>query len=246
VGGRHHGGGLGSIEAVAAKDSPVHRLDPRVKIVGLIGLVLVAVTLPTGAWPAFGALAAILVGLAAASRLHPRYVLRRMTIEVPFLLAAAVLPFTAEDGLVLGASVALKVSISVLAMVILSSTTPFPSLLRGFEMLGAPRLILTIVAFMWRYLHVLAGEVSRMQTARAARGYSAGWLWQAASTGPLIATLFLRTLERGERVHLAMRSRLYDGSMPRTATGQFETGTADVLFLTSLAVLLVLVVVVLA
>jgi cobalt/nickel transport system permease protein len=53
-------------------------------------------------------------------------------------------------------------------------------------------------------------------------------------------------LERGERVHLAMRSRLYDGSMPRTATGQFETGTADVLFLTSLAVLLVLVVVVLA
>jgi cobalt/nickel transport system permease protein len=246
VGGRHHGAGLGAVEAVAAGDSPVHSLDPRVKIVGLIGLVLVAVTLPPGAWAAFGALAAILVGLAAASRLRPLFVLGRMTIEVPFLLAAAVLPFTAEDGLVLGASVALKVSISVLAMVILSSTTPFPSLLRGFEMLGAPRLILTIVAFMWRYLHVLAGEVSRMQTARAARGYSAGWLWQAASTGPLIATLFLRTLERGERVHLAMRSRLYDGSMPRTATGQFETGTADVLFLTSLAVLLVLIVLVLA
>jgi cobalt/nickel transport system permease protein len=245
-GGHHHTGGLGAVEAVAAGDSPVHRLDPRAKIVGLIGLVLVAVTLPEGAWAAFGALAAILVGLAAASRLRPLFVLGRMTIEVPFLLAAAVLPFTAEDGLVLGASVALKVSISVLAMVILSSTTPFPSLLRGFEMLGAPRLILTIVAFMWRYLHVLAGEVSRMQTARAARGYSAGWLWQAASTGPLIATLFLRSLERGERVHLAMRSRLYDGSMPRTATGQFETGTADVLFLTSLAVLLVLVVVVLA
>jgi cobalt/nickel transport system permease protein len=244
--GGYHGGGLGAVEAVAAGDSPVHRLDPRVKIVGLIGLVLVAVTLPPGAWAAFGALAASLVGLAAASRLRPLFVLGRMTIEVPFLLAAAVLPFTAEDGLVLGASVALKVSISVLAMVILSSTTPFPSLLRGFETLKAPHLILTIVAFMWRYLHVLAGEVSRMQTARAARGYSGGWLWQAASTGPLIATLFLRSLERGERVHLAMMSRLYDGSMPRTAAGHFETGTADVLFLTSLAVLLVLVVLVLA
>jgi cobalt/nickel transport system permease protein len=244
--GGHHGGGLGAVEAVAAGDSPVHRLDPRVKIVGLIGLVLVAVTLPPGAWAAFGALVAILLGLVVAARLRPLYVLGRMSIEVPFLLAAAVLPFTAEDGLVLGASVALKMSISVLAMVILSSTTPFPSLLRGFEMLKAPRLILTIVAFMWRYLHVLAGEVSRMQTARAARGYSAGWLWQTASTGPLIATLFLRSLERGERVHLAMRSRLYDGSMPRTATGSFETRTADVLFLASLAVLLVLIVVVLA
>jgi cobalt/nickel transport system permease protein len=246
VGGGHHGGGLGAVEAVAAGDSPVHRLDPRVKILGLIGLVLVAVTLPAGSWAAFGALAVILVGLAAASRLQPLYLLRRMTIDLPFLLAAAILPFTAEDGLMLGVTVALKVSISVLAMVILSSTTPFPSLLRGFEMLGTPRLILTIVAFMWRYLHVLAAEVSRMQTARAARGYSAGWLWQAASTGPLIATLFVRSLERGERVHLAMRSRLYDGSMPRTATGATETRTTDVLFLTSLAVVLVLIVVVLA
>lgn len=246
MGGGHHGGGLGAVEAVAARDSPVHRLDPRVKILGLIGLVLVTATLPPGAWAAFGALAVILIVLAAVARLRPLYVLRRMTIEVPFLLAAAVLPFTAEDGLVLGATVALKVSISVLAIVILSSTTPFPSLLRGFEMLKAPRLILTIVAFMWRYMHVLAGEVSRMQTARAARGYSAGWLWQAASTGPLIATLFLRSLERGERVHLAMSSRLYDGSMPQTATGSLKTRTADVLFLTSLAALLVLVVVVLA
>lgn len=246
MGGGHHGGGLGEVEAVAARDSPVHRLDPRVKILGLIGLVFVAVTLSPGSWVAFGALAAILVVLAAVARLRPLYVLRRMTIEVPFLLAAAVLPFTAEDGLVLGATVALKVSVSVLAIVILSSTTPFPSLLRGFEMLKAPRLILTIVAFMWRYLHVLAGEVSRMQTARAARGYSAGWLWQAASTGPLIATLFLRSLERGERVHLAMSSRLYDGSVPQTATGALEARTGDVLFLTALAALLVLVVVVLA
>lgn len=188
---------------------------------------------------------AVLVVVAVLARLHPMYVLRRMTIEIPFLLAAAVLPFTAEDGLVLGATVALKVSISVLSMVILSSTTPFPSLLRGFEMLRAPRLILTIVSFMWRYLHVLAGEVSRMQTARTARGYSASWFWQAASTGPLIATLFLRSLERGERVHLAMMGRLYDGSMPETTTGRLETRAADVLFLTAVATLLLFIVVVL-
>lgn len=245
MGGGHYGGGLGAVEAAAAKDSPVHRLDPRVKILGLIGLVLVTVTLPTGAWSAFGALAAILVILAAAARLSPTYVLGRMTIEVPFLLAAAVLPFTAEDGLALGATVAIKVTISVLAMVILSSTTPFPSLLRGFEMLKVPSLILTIVAFMWRYLHVLAGEVSRMKRAREARGYSANWFWQAASTGPLIATLFVRSLERGERVYLAMMGRLYDGSMPETVTGRLQTSRADVLFLSAITASLVLVVVVL-
>jgi cobalt/nickel transport system permease protein len=246
VGGGHHSRGLGAVEAVAAKDSPVHCLDPRAKILGLIGLVLVAVSLPAGAWAAFGALAAILVCLVALARLRPLYVLRRVTIEVPFLLAAAVLPFTAEDGVVLGATVALKVSLCVLAMVILSSTTPFPSLLRGFEVLRAPRLILTIVAFMWRYLHVLAEEVSRMKRAREARGYSASWFWHAASTGPLIAALFVRSLERGERVYLAMTSRGYAGAMPETATSRQEMGAADALFLSAMTALLVLVVVGLA
>lgn len=231
LGDGHHGGGLGAVEVAAAKDSPVHRLDPRSKILGLLGMVVVVASLPAGAWAAFGFLAVVLVGLVAAAGLHPLYVLRRMSVEIPFLLAAAILPFTAEDGLVLGATVALKVTLSVLGMVLLSSTTPFPSLLRGFEELGCPRIILEIAAFMWRYLQVIAGEVSRMQRARAARGYSARWLWQAMSTGPLIATLFVRSLERGERVYLAMLSRLYEGRMPRTAAGPLRMGVADALFL---------------
>ena len=239
MGGGNH---IGDVEAVAAKDSPVHRLDPRVKIVGLIGLVVVSASLPPGSWLAFAAVMAILVGLVAAARLHPLHVLHRMTVEVPFLLAAAILPFTAEDGLVLGATVGLKITVGVLAMVILSSTTPFPRLLRGFELLKTPRLIVVIVAFMWRYLHVLADEVSRMKTARAARGYSAGWFWQSAtSTGALISTLFVRALERGERVYLAMTSRGYSGSMPATAVERLALRSADVFFLAALAVVLALV-----
>lgn len=220
----------------------MHRLDPRVKIVGLIGLVVVSVSLPPGAWLAFGALAAILVGLVVVARLRPLHVLRRMTVEVPFLLAAAVLPFTVEDGVVLGVTVGAKVTIGVLGMVILSSTTPFPRLLRGFELLRTPPLIVVIVAFMWRYLHVLGEQVSNMQTARAARGYSARFFWQAAaSTGSLVATLFVRSLGRGERVYLAMLSRGYDGTMPETVVESFVLRRVDVLFLAALAALLVLV-----
>ncbi len=46
----------------------------------------------------------------------PPFVLRHMTIEVPFLLAAAVLPFSAENGVVLGATVGIKVTVGVLGM----------------------------------------------------------------------------------------------------------------------------------
>jgi cobalt/nickel transport system permease protein len=223
------------VEAVAAGDSPVHRLDPRAKIIGLIWLVIVSVSLPPGAWTAFGAIATILLGLVVVARLRPRHVLRRMTVEIPFLLAAAVLPLTAENGFVLGATVGAKVTIGVLAMVVLSSTTPFPKLLRGFELLRAPRLVVVIVALMWRYLHVLAEQVSRMQTARRARGHSAGWFGRAVpSTGPLIASLFVRSLERGERVHLAMVSRGYDGGMPAAALDRLAMRSVDVLFLAAL------------
>jgi cobalt/nickel transport system permease protein len=54
----------------------------------------------------------------------------------------------------------------------------------------------------------------------------------------------VRSLERGERVYLAMTSRGYAGSMPETATGRLQIRAADVTFLATLAVLLTLVVVV--
>lgn len=235
MGGAHHGADL---ESVAAADSPVHRLDPRVKIVGLIGLVVVSVTMPPGAWYALAAVGAILLVLVAVARLPPAHVARRMNVEIPFLVAAAILPFTAEDGVRLGITVAAKITIGVLAMIVLSSTTPFPWLLRGFEALRAPRMILAIVSFMWRYLHVLGSEAARMKTAREARGYSPSWIWQAASSGPLIATLFLRALERGERVYLAMLSRGYAGNIPAGLSLPLVLRWSDAAFLTGLAALL--------
>jgi hypothetical protein len=68
-----------------------------------------------------------------------------------------------------------------------------------------------IVAFMWRYLHVLGEQVSNMQTARAARGYSARFFWQAAaSTGSLVATMFVRSLgTRGARLPRHAQPRLH-------------------------------------
>lgn len=235
MGGAGHGADL---ESVAAGDSPVHRLDPRAKIVALIALVVVAVTVPPGAWYAFAAIGATLLLLATIARLPPAHVARRMKIEIPFLIAAAVLPFTAEDGLRLAAAVAAKITIGVFAMIILSSTTPFPRLLCGFEALRAPRLLLAIVSFMWRYLHVLGDEASRMKTAREARGYSPSWIWQAASSGPLIATLFVRALDRGERVYLAMLSRGYAGSIPQGLGVPLVLRRSDAVFLAGLVALL--------
>jgi cobalt/nickel transport system permease protein len=71
------------------------------------------------------------------------------------------------------------------------------------------------MAFMIRYLDVVTDEMQRMKVARTSRGFSARnpthWPVVARSAG----ALFIRSYERGERVHLAMLSRGYDGRMPR-------------------------------
>jgi cobalt/nickel transport system permease protein len=229
-----HGHGARGVEAVAAGNSPVHRLDPRVKIIGLILVAVIAASTPQGAWGALTAYVAIVAALVVVARLPLQHTLRRMLIEVPFLLAALALAVFAADGGVRGGTLALKLTASVLAMILLSSTTPFPKLLHGFEALRAPRLLVMIVSFMWRYLHVLGEEWHRMRIARQARGHRARWLWQERSLGPAIATLFLRSLQRGERVYLAMASRGFSGGVPVTVTGAMSLGLRDVVFVAGL------------
>ena len=73
---------------------------------------------------------------------------------------------------------------------------------------------MSITAFMVRYLTILTGEAERMHVARQSRGYEPRWLWQAGAMAASVGTLFVRAYERGERVHLAMCSRGYDGTMP--------------------------------
>lgn len=225
--GRGHG--QSSVEHVAALDTPVHRLDPRVKIVVLLGTVVVVVTTPPGSWAAFGAYAGLLAGLAFAGRLPGGYVARRLVVEVPFLLAAALL--VVVQGWMAGTTLAARITTSLLAVVVLSSTTPFPLLLRGFERLRTPRLIVTIVALLWRYLHVIGDEVRRMRIARDARAYRPRTVWRArGATGATVGTLFLRSLERGERVHLAMLGRGYTGGVPAVALAPMTLRPADVVF----------------
>jgi cobalt/nickel transport system permease protein len=231
--GHGHGGGLHAVEAVALGHSPIHRLDARAKILALIGFVVVAVTTPPGAWRAFAAYGAVLAVLAAVAKLPPGYVLRRLVVEVPFLIAALVLVWVRgpADGLALAA----RVTTALLAAVVLSSTTPFPALLQGFERLRVPRLLLVIAAFMWRYLHVVGDEVDRMRVAREARGYRPRTLRQARlPLGGTVAALFIRSLERGERVHLAMTSRGYTGGMPTTVTAPRVLAPRDVAFAAAL------------
>jgi cobalt/nickel transport system permease protein len=67
---------------------------------------------------------------------------------------------------------------------------------------------------MFRYLDLLVEEVGRLRIAMTARGHDPRWLWQARPLASAAGTLFVRSYERGERVHAAMLARGFTDRMP--------------------------------
>lgn len=208
--------------------SPVHRLAPHLKILALFAFVgAVVVTPPQAVW-AFGLHAAVLTVAIGVAELPVGFFLRRLSIEVPFVIFALAMPFVGEAphvevgpftlsviGLWGAWNVLAKATLAVGASVVLTATTEVTDLLAGFDRLRAPRILTAIAGFMIRYLEVAVGEVSRVRTAIAARLGDRTPLSEAGTLATVSGTMFIRAYERGERVHTAMLARGYAGAMPR-------------------------------
>ncbi len=207
--------------------SAAHRLPAYVKILLVLAFVLAVVLVPAGQWWAFAVHAVVLGVAIAISRVPPLFLARRALIEVPFLVFAVLMPFVStgprthafgisvsQAGLDAGITLLLKGSLAVVAALLVAATTEARDLIAGFDRLHAPAPLTEIMAFMLRYVDVVAGEVRRMRIARESRGFVASRPRHWPALGHAAGALFIRSYERGERVHLAMLSRGYAGSLP--------------------------------
>lgn len=132
-----------------------------------------------------------------------------------------------ESGIWAGLGIIAKGTLGILTAIVLSSTTTARELLRGLERLKLPSLIIQIATFMLRYMNVVNDEMERMRIARASRGFEATGVKHWRVLGQSAGALFIRSYERGERVHLAMISRGYKGLMPQETN--VKTSWADLL-----------------
>lgn len=207
--------------------SALHRMAPEAKLVGVFLFVVAVAATPRQAVWAFASYAVILVGLVVVSRVHLRFVAVRLVAVVPFILFALLIPFVAggEKVDVLGLSLSreglwgawnvfAKATLGATASILLAATTEIPEMLRGMSILKVPPVFTAIAMFMVRYLVLVSGELGRMRTAMIARGYDPRWLWQAKPIATSAGALFIRSYERGERVHAAMLARGFTGEMP--------------------------------
>ncbi|MFC1872111.1 cobalt ECF transporter T component CbiQ [Chloroflexota bacterium] len=219
------------IDKYAENESPVHRLDPRTKL-GLSLLLVVAVVLTRAdAWWAYSAYLLTIVALFFVAGVPLTYVLKRTLIILPFVaMAGFFVPFipggetavsldiwwwsitVSGEGLEIFRNLMARAGISVLAMILLTSTTRFSELMAALDKLKAPRIVVLLMSFMYRYLFIITDEIMRMRQARDSRNFGGSRLWQAKTVGHMIGTLFIRSFERGERVYDAMTARGLNGN----------------------------------
>jgi cobalt/nickel transport system permease protein len=208
--------------------SPLHRAPAHLKVLALLAFVITVVATPKDWFAAYAVYLLVVLGVIAVSTVPPTYILKRMVVEVPFVVFAVLMPFIATGprteflgltvsaaGLMSAWALLAKGTLGVLASLTLAATTEPHDLLAGLERLRLPHQLVQIMGFMVRYLDVVTDEMRRMRIARESRGFTARnpkhWPVIARSAG----ALFIRSYERGERVHLAMVARGYTGRMPR-------------------------------
>jgi cobalt/nickel transport system permease protein len=214
-------------EVVATVETPFHRAPSECKVLATILFVLAVALVPRGrlVWP-YALDATLLLCVAVIARVDPRMLFGRLVIELPFVLFVVLLPFVAEDGGWLAFGIVAKATLAVLATGVLAWTTSGPEILRGAERLGLPRVLVAIAGFALRYAQVITDELRRMRLARVQRGDRARWLWQSRAAARGVGALTVRTFERGERVHVAMLARGYDGRMPALRLAPAASGVA--------------------
>ena len=217
------------------RGSCLHRLDPRVKVVALLGFTALVTTLTSLFLLSLGI--AFLIFLIGVARLGRRGVIKRLSwagaVSGPLLvLLSLVTPgtpwqelrvgtliftFTLE-GARLAVVLTLRLVNALLALYLLTESTPFRNLMLAFRSLYVPPLLVLLIEFTVRYTLVFTQELKRMMLARQARGFRVGRSLLDMATfstlGQLIGALFLRSFKRSERIYYAMLARGFNGVSP--------------------------------
>jgi len=212
-----------------APDSPLARWDARWKLAGLLAL-SVAASLLESPGPLAAALAVTATAAVVAGRVGVRAVAgRALLLALPVAPLFVVLPLAdGPRGLLVAATVFLRLVTVGLTALVLLRTTGFPTLLAAAQALRVPGVLVAVAQAAYRYSFVLAGEARRTRTALRTRGFR---LRSDARTyrtvGYCVGGLLVRSADRAEAVAAAMRVRGFAGAYRTTAA--FRTTPADVL-----------------
>lgn len=247
-------------------ESPIHRLDPRVKI--LVSAIFIIVLFIVKEWLSFLFIGSFIIFLTLTARIPISYIGKSLK-PILFLLAFTLILqvfFTpgdyiweygflhvSKEGLNRGLFIIVRLCLLILCTALLTLTTSPVELTDGLESLLSPfkkwgfpahelAMMMTIAI---RFIPTLMEEADRIIKAQQARGadFETGSLIQRAKNLiPLLVPLFINSFKRADELAIAMESRCYRGGIGRTRLRVLILRTADILFLSSTCIFITIVV----
>jgi len=230
------------IEEPADGGEVLNRLDPRVKLLLCLVFALVAAVARQPAALLFSFIMGVF--LAGISRISPPGILRRLIPVNLFILFLWVfLPFTvsgstvfslgpleaSREGILQAGAITVKSNAIMLALIALVSSTSIFTLGHALQAIGVPGKLVHLFFFTFRYIHVIYREYQRILQAMAVRGFRPRTdLHTYRSYATLIGILLMRSFDRAQRVHQAMKCRGFDGRLYSLV--EFSLGYRDALF----------------
>lgn len=237
-------------EQAARADGLLQRVDARVKLVGILALIVAVAAVHHLA--VIAGLLAVAVVLAALSHVSFRVLLKRVWIAV--LLFTGVIAFPApfvtpgqvvahvpllgwavtSQGLTSAGFLVMRVETAATFCILLVLTTPWNHVLKALRVLRVPAVLVTILGMTYRYLFLVLQSAHDMFESRRSRmvGELTGSERRrvaASSAGVLMS----KTFDLSSEVYLAMQSRGYRGDV--SLLDEFQVRSFDWLMLAGFA-----------
>lgn len=216
---------LGYMDTLSNQDTPIHRLDPRAKLITT--LIFTVTVVSFGKYDISALIPFFIFPLVLILRgnLPPRYMLKKILVVAPFAVLIGMFnpfldpqpllllgPVRVSGGWISFLSILLRFALTVGAALILVATTGFNGVCMALGKMGIPNIFAVQLLFLYRYIFVLIDEAVRMIHARSLRTFNNKGLGIRVY-GYLVGSLLFRTMDRAQRIHLAMLSRGFDGEI---------------------------------
>jgi cobalt/nickel transport system permease protein len=237
---------IGYLDRLSYQDTVIHRLDPRSKVIVTMIFVITVVSYPKYEVMSLIPFFIFPVLLITLSDTPLLLIMKKVLFVSPFALFIGIFnplfdagTVTLWHGVHISAgwisllSIMMKFTLTISAALLLIATTSFPGICNALQRLGVPMPFTSQLLFLYRYIFVLMEEAMRMVRARDLRTVGA----HAHGAGikifvRLIGLLFIRTVERAERIYQSMLSRGFYGKILSIKQYRFKLSDAAFVFLT--------------
>jgi cobalt/nickel transport system permease protein len=238
------------IEKESMKESILHSLDGRIKLILLTFIIIYAVF--STQIIVLIALEAYLILLIYLSNISFKTALLRVLILLPFsIFIIAFQPFVhpgdiiyqlpfginiTYQGLIFGALLFSRIIVTLTSVILLSSISPMQEVVQSFRKLGMPRDFSMILSLMIRFIFLFYDELKKITSAQTARNFNifnkkTAYSWRLKQLGFTIMMMFLRSYERGENIYLSMLSRGYSDNSKLYYHLNKKIGTPEYIFI---------------